>query len=178
MNSLNKVEFLQSMIQSGMGISSSTNIHINNRNSVIAYRNNVPIINLNITLDKWIQFLFLFKNIEKVNGKIAFMCNKQSIHRYGQWISESWHILPLQWKPGTLSNSKSNYDLIIFLHLNSLDQQSAALEAKKLSIPSAGFLATDLNPNIVDYSFLANTDSFTSLDFFFNILNKRFSLID
>ena len=163
---------LEKMIKSGMSISSSTHVHHQNRDAIIAFRNNVPIINLTITIQKWITFLTLFDNIQKAGGKIAFMMNKSSMGRYGRWIDSNWTLLPSKWKPGTLSNSNTNFDLIIFLQLNQLDQQSAALEAKKLAIPTAGFLSTDLNPTIVDYSFLANTESFTSLDIFLKTLIK------
>jgi len=171
---LNDQQLLKWMVESGMGISSSIHIHHQNRDAIIAYRHKVPIIDLGQTLENWRIFLALFHKIQSESGNIGFMMDKLSIARYGNWIESNgnWTLLSSQWKPGTFTNPKKNMnlDLILFFQLANLDQQSAALEAKKLSIPSAGFISSDINPNLVDYSFLANTESFGSLDLFLQML--------
>lgn len=168
---MHRNQFLHALIQSGTCISPSIHIHTLNRDNILGYRENIPIINMDKTLEKWEIFLKVFKQIKKENGVIGIMMDKTASKYYGPVIQNSSIILlNPQWKPGFLSNSSLQLDLIFFFQLSLLDQQSAALEAKRLAIPSAGFISSDMSPNVVDYSFLANTDSYESTKLFLSTL--------
>lgn len=167
---------LQSMFELGMNISYSKFIHKKNNDAIMYTRQGVPLIDLNKTLINWNKFKNFYNILNKKDACIGIMLNEQLISRYSIEIGlkKNWKILPLSWKAGYLTNdSKENYELIIFFHLNKLDQQKGALETKKLGIPSAGFLSVDMSPEYVDYNIIANMSSKQAYDLFLLDLLKN-----
>jgi ribosomal protein S2 len=146
------------------------------KNLIIGYRNNIDILNLNITILNLIKISPLIKEILLYNQTFLCITNKKKKH-----TKFTLPIIYENWLPGNLTNyknlkrlKKNNFQIKefpkIIILLTHQKTYSIAKETNLIKIPLISIIDTNSENKNSTYSIPSNDNSFTSENHFINIL--------